>query len=416
MEKSVKYANEALKRFGIRGIIRIVARISWFILPFAIWVQLYSYLGQTYYVAILLIPMVAFMVFYVVFLSLMFIQTTQLYKKLMEHISSAKRLFDNPQDIKSEKNFREECSKLIAPYLYYTHMSALVFAEFPRAFGVKGRAIIRFFQIFVTFYFGYLIIVIFENNQLFFKQFWNDVSPSIPYLTEANSVLAPFFQNPIPSTVLIFLISLLFTGVIPRRGYMSYSLFAWEIINDSFSLVGRIMYLATSLIELRWYIEKRSKTLEYAPFTFPNSLPLILQNSVMNIENRECRVTRWSYMVKGTGDINALKQVIIAQNDIPLLVKFFCANAQPEDALKKITEAKPVLCVGIIDDKCGIVCKIEFDAYERIFRGEFIFDNRHVKEEFESIARIEINKQKELKGQLPPNVMEIISKFGEAND
>jgi len=44
-----------------------------------------------------------------------------------------------------------------------------------------------------------------------------------------------------------------------------------------------------------------------------------------------------------------------------------------------------------------------------MFRGVFAFDNRHIKNQFKSIAEIEIAEQKILKRQLPSNLIDIIS-------
>jgi hypothetical protein len=174
--------------------------------------------------------------------------------------------------------------------------------------------------------------------------------------------------------------------------------------------------IAAFLIGLPWVVGKRGRTLTYAPFTFPTSLPAIIQESVLKIENRECNVSKWSYIVSDEGNIDNLKAIIYAQKDIPWIIRILCITADRRFAFKKISESKPILYMGTIGTRCGIVGIVEYDPHEKMFRASFSFDNRYVKEYFKSVAEIEIGEQKKLKGQLHPNISELISKLGVDKD
>jgi hypothetical protein len=227
-----------------------------------------------------------------------------------------------------------------------------------------------------------------------------------------NSVLLAFFQNPIPTTALVFLLSLPTVVPIVKSMRLGYPLSAWEIVSDSFSVFTRIMLVAAFLLCLPWIVEKKSRTLNFAPFTFPTSLPAIIQDSVLRIENKVCNVSKWSYVVDNKGDIEELKEIICAQKDIPWLLRLLCLQADSASALNRIVESKPVLYLGTIDARCGIVGRIQYDSREKMFWGQFCFDNRHAKEYFKSVADIEIGEQKKLRGQLHPSISELIGKFG----
>lgn len=256
-------------------------------------------------------------------------------------------------------------------------------------------------------------MVLLGINQHLLNQVWTNIYPHIPYFSEITSVLQPFFQNPIPSTALVFLISLFSNiSIFPaRRGYTTYSAIIVDVAYDSFSIFNRMLVFTTYVANLPGQIERRSKALHYEPFTFPTSLPLIIQKSIRNIENKECNVTQWSYLVNDVKDIEALKNIIYMQKDIPIIVRTMCRGADARTALKVISESRPILYLGTIDNRCAVVGRIEWDSYKKLFRGQFFFDNQHVRNEFKSIAEVEISEQKKLKQQIPSNLIDLIKKL-----
>jgi len=415
VEKGLKYAAEAVRKFGIRKILKALSELSWFFLPFLIWIQIYQYLGQSYFVDVLAMAGIVILLLFIAFVSLFCVQLARLDKKLMKYVEHAKTIFTEPLDIESEKKFRQECNMFIIPYLHYPSFITAGTISIFRGFGIFRRVVTRLLQITIHSYVSYSIVVFIIINQPFFNQIWAHIFSSIPYLSQTTVALLPFlrpfFHNRIPSTGLIFLFSLYFTTSIVRRGYATYSGIIWDILYDSFSIFNRILFVVATLSTLPWDIERRSKALKYEPFTFPTSLPLVIQQSVRNIENIECNVTKWSYLVEHEKDIEILKYVISVQKAIPMVIKFFCMRADSSVALKRIRESKPILYLGTIGDRCAIMGRIEYDSYRKIFRGKFFFDNRYIRNEFKSIAEIEIDEQKKLKRQLHPNLIRLLRKL-----
>lgn len=375
-----------------------------------IWVQIYQYLGPSYFVVSWAILGIVIYLAYVGFVSLLIVQMTQVKYKLTRHVEYAKSTFDNPRDPKSEENFRQECSKFIIPYLHAPLVFPSGITGVFRAIGLLRRIFLGFLQIVLHFYVSYSIVVLLVTNQLFLNQVWTHVSSNIPYLPEITVAFLPFFQNPIPSTALVFLLSLYSLISPARRGYITYSDLVCDVLCDWFSIFSRFLYAAL-LISFPWIIETKNRTLKYEPFTFPTDLTLIIQKAIKNIENKECNVTKWTYLVKDERDIDTLKYMIYTQEDIPFFVRIMCQQADSRLALKKINESNPILYLGTIDNRCAVIGTIEYDSYEKIFSGVFSFDNLHVKKYFKSIAEIEINDQKKLKRPLPNNLKDLICKL-----
>jgi len=412
MENALKHIYDVIIKIGLRKTASIISGIFWFVLPFAVWIQIYENLGRGFFIRVVAFPAIFIGLIYFVIVSLFTVQMAHLDRKLMKRIGSAKSLFDNPQDPESEKNFREECHKFVVPYLHYSHVYAFGLIGLSRGSTLARKVATCLFQTCLVFYLSYSTMTFFIEYESFLSQTWFSLSKYIPYSSEMGVVLLPFFQNPILSTFLVFLFSLLTTVPLFRRLHLGYQSCVREIINESFSVFTRVLLVAAFLIGLPWMVGRRGRTLNYAPFTFPTSLPAIIQESVLKIENKECNVSKWSYIVSNEGDIETLKAIIYAQKDIPWIIRVLCLIADPGFAFKEISKSKPILYMGTIDARCGIVGRIEYDPYEKMFRSQFSFDNRYVKEYFKSVAEIEIGEQKKLKGQLHPNISELIGKLG----
>jgi len=414
VEKGLKYTVEAVKKFGVRTILGALSGLAWFFLPFIVWVQIYQYLGQSFFVGSWAIPGIVILLFQVVFLSSFSVQLIRLDKKLMKHVEHAKSVFADPSDLKSEENFRQECNKFIVPYLHYPRLFPSGFHAVFGGFGSLRRVVFLLLQALGASYLSYALMVFLTTYQSFLGQICTRAFSSIPYLLKTADSLLPyfssFFQNPIPSTALIFLISLYSTSSFLRQGFATYLDFVLNILIDSFSIAAKVSFLGASLASLPWLIKERSSTLKYEPFTFPISLPLIIQQSVRNIENKECNVTKWAYLVKDESDIERLKYAILSQKDFPSLAKLICSRADSEVALDSIRKAQPILYLGIIENRCSIIGRIRYDPFEKMFRGSFRFDNQHVRKQFKSIAEMQIVEQKRLKQQLPTILTGLLDK------
>jgi len=152
VEKGAKYAAEAIKKFGLRKIFGALSHLSWFILPFIVWIQIYQYLGQSFFVVEWAVIGLFVLLIFFVFFALFSVQLTHLDKKLMRHIEHAKGVFNAPSDPKSEESFLKECHMFIIPYLHYSRMAISGVVGIFRGFGLRGRIVMRFLQIVVHFY------------------------------------------------------------------------------------------------------------------------------------------------------------------------------------------------------------------------------------------------------------------------
>lgn len=89
----------------------------------------------------------------------------------------------------------------------------------------------------------------------------------------------------------------------------------------------------------------------------------------------------------------------------------YCLRASNEDILKTINETKPILYLGIVDNRCAIVGRVIRDEKEKIYHANFYFDNIYVKDMFKSIADIQIETQKKLTSKIPYTVAEAVKKL-----
>jgi len=413
VEKGFKYSSEAVKRFGLRGVLKIVSTFSWFLLPFLIWIQIYRYLGKGYFLFFRGIPGLIISLVFIVILSLLFVNLNSLHERLMKHIEHAKDVFDNPADPKSEENFRTECHKFIVPYLYFPDVFLFGFSGVLREISMLGKVFLRFLQILFNLYLSYSVMVFLTTNKAYFNQIRAYVSSLVPVSSELALFFQLFLENPIFLIALLFLLSLysnFFVSYV-RQGYSTYSRVFWDFTCDLVSVYMRVILLGACALGLPWYIRKKINSLTYKPFTFPVNLPLLIQKSVWNIEGKNCKVTRWSYVLEHENDIEILKQMIYLQEDIPYIIRAFSLGAEPRRAVNLIKAAEPTLYLGTMNKRCVILGRVEYVPLERLFRAEFFFDNRYIREEFKSIAEIEIDEQKKLKPRLPKHLVDVISKL-----
>lgn len=413
MEKMLyHFAERVLRKFGVTILFKAVSVISWFFIPFLIWIQIYQLLGPNYFVSSwLAILGIVILIFYVIFTGLSLIQGTLLDIKLMKYIEYAKNIFSDPKDPESEKKFRIECSKFTVPYLHLPPMLRFSFRGYLSGLGTRFHvfrvAITPIIHIGVS----YLLIVAFIHYQPFLTQMWINLVSEVEFLSKVNYVLQFFARNIILLTIIAFCFSLFYFPLSLRKAHLTFRNVVFETLCDIFSIFTRCTALGILIISSPWILKMRRRRLTFEPFTFPTSLPLIFQKSVYNIEHRICNVTKWSYIVKDEDDIAFLKKIIYQQTDIPLLIRWLCLQVNTQDALKSINESKPILYLGIIDNRCAIIGRITYMPDKKIFRAEFTFDNQFVKNEFKSIAEIEINEQKKLKELLPTKLSELISKL-----
>lgn len=408
MDKVFEYTKKVVEKFGVVGVLKIISWFFWFFLPFIVWVCIYRVFGQSYFVAAWAIPGIVVILAYIAITSLILVQVVRLDKKLMKHVEYTKSLFDKPDDPEAERNFRQECNKFIVPYLHYFPMVRFSLA------GVLGDfKILHLVAIPLQAYLSYSVMVFFVINKSFFMHLGTIVSSNVPYLETINFALQPLIQNLPLLAALVFILSLYALISMIRGLHISRLGAIIETASNVFFFLRQILLPATFLISSPWTIQKRNRTLYFKPFTFPTQLPLIIQTSIRNIENKDCNVTKWSYLVKDEEDINILKRVISEQKDIPGLIKTLCQATNVQDALKSIDEIRPTLFLGTIDNRCAVAGRIEYDPEKKIFIAGFSFDNQYVKDAFRSIAEIQIQEQKKLKGELLSKLIDLIGNLRE---
>lgn len=415
MEKGLSYGSKAVKKFGFRGILDIISLASWFLLPFVIWLQIYNHIGQGYFILILAAPALVLIIPCFVYFIIQFGRILNLDRKLMRHVEHAKEVFDDPADSNTEQNFRQECNKFILPYLYYPKMVIFGISNLmPTKLNIRGRVIVRLLSAIIVVYTSYAMFVFIITNQSYFNHIWTFLAPVVPYSHEITFAGRTFLQNPMVAISLLFLLSLYSHSAISyvRKGIVTYSAIFWDVVLDVFSIFLRLLNAIVLLSIVPFLLKRKGYSLKYEPFTFPTKLPLVIQKSVWNIERVICNVTEWSRVVSNEKDIEELKMMIAERKEIPSLIRFLALKANPRKILNLVGERNPTLYLGTIDKRCSVLARVEYDQDERMFRAMLVFDNQHVRDEFKSIAEIEIGEQKKIKEQLPTSLKGAMRQLG----
>ena len=134
----------------------------------------------------------------------------------------------------------------------------------------------------------------------------------------------------------------------------------------------------------------------------------IIQQSVKNVEQTECQVTVWQYEVDSIEDVQQLRDLINKNADFHLSYSFISQRATNEKILERINETKPLLYLGIINNRCAIVGTITHSKEERLLKAKFFFDNWRVKDMFKSMVDIQTEEQKKLSSKIPNNLAEVV--------
>lgn len=414
IQRAINFA----KQFGVRRPLKVISIISWFSIPFLIWLGIYRFLGQEYFVSSWLTMLgIGFLAAFILPLSLVIVNLFVLENRLMGHIEHAKDVFSSPDDPDSEKKFRLECHKFIVPYLYLPRLFLSgISAFFGKGIRLREKIIQRVVEVIATFWLSYSVMVFLIYNQNYLRQVYFHVAPYIPGLSQ----FAGFFvHNLIFLIAVVFLLSLYSDPVLQtvRKPYMGFSK-AMSARNYSINLVSvssRVLSLVSIAISMPWYIKRREKSLKYAPFIHSIDLPLIIEKAVYDIKGKRCSTSKWSYVIKDEKDIEILKKTVLQREEIPSLVRFIIERAAPDVTLGIVRIAEPTLFLGTIDEKCAILGRMEYNPDERIHEIKFFFDNRHLKSRFKSIVDTEIKEQERLKERLPTDLKEIISKLKRGN-
>jgi hypothetical protein len=348
----------------------------------------------------------------VAWMAFIVIQMVRFKGKLFKHVENAKRLFNNPTDQEAEIKFRNECHKSIIPYLYSSHLIQFGIGNLFTVKSISRKIITTTIQLLITLYISYSLFVLLIKNSTLLSQISVTIFPHIPYYYEIQPIFLFAIQNLVATTILLFLISLYFYSNLIRQVSLSIGNAAQGLIVDPLSLLSRAVGVGSILLPLPWIISNMQNSSNIVPFTLSsNNLVETIQKAVQNITQKDCNVIKFSYEIENEKDIDSLKYIISKENNVPSLIKIVCLNADPKKALKRICEAQPLLYLGLIDNRCAIMCSIEYDAKRKVYKAFLTFDSVYLKTEFQSIVKNVISEQKTLKRDLPKDIEELIKKL-----
>ncbi len=249
------------------------------------------------------------------------------------------------------------------------------------------------------------------NNQSFSNSMLDALSPLWTYLAPLDRISLVIYQNIFPISFVVFFFCTYFS-VRMYKEVFGFPDGVFHVIGDYFSVFFRVLTAGTMFFSSPWSIRERIRSLHYSPFTFQSMTTIeIIKKSVDVIEQTQCQVTVWQYEMDNIADIEQLKKMILERKEIPSYMRSYVLQASNEAILKSINETKPILFLGLVDNRCAVVGRVRRDDKERIYRAIFSFDNRYVKDMFKSIADVQIETQKKLSSKIPYTIAEVVKEL-----
>lgn len=400
---------KTIKRYGLRKVITLVSGISWYIVPFLVWYEVYLIAGTSFFNPLLSIPGQLAMLGITMFFAFLFSSMLNYELKLMKKVEYLNALFEDPTDKEAEKRFKSECHRFIVPYLYFGRMTSQGIASVTAFSRVKLAQIIGLFS---TLYFSYSVFTLFVANQQTIIKTATEVSKLLPDIQAQISFL---IENHVYLTIILFLIGLPHGMMLFSKGYGRPRKFMRLLVTleGFYSVSLRLGVAFALLISSPWYIRRKEKWLSYKPFIFPSSLHLTIQKAFHNVGRQPCKVTNWSYTIEDLHDVEELKALIKEDEYIHPVIKAFAVSADSREILDMLRDYSPSIYIGISKNKCAFLGSVRFDPDKGVRIGDFHFDKASLKEEFNNIADIEITEQRKLRTGLgiPEDLKGIVEKY-----
>lgn len=399
-----------IKDYGINKAFKAISFIGWFVFPFAFWFLVYQHFGPTFLTdnTILTISAIACIIYLITLLMVMIptsFQIVRLDTNMMKNVETVKQVFEDPTNQEAEDRLETELSKFIIPYLHYSHTLTSGFFNMSASLSLPKRILLRIFQIFLSSYLSYSLLSFIVRNRQVIDNIILTISQNnlfSGFFEQINPFLQIFIQNPIPSTILAFILTLFFIGMVTRKVAA-----IDENLYEPFSIINKFA-ISISVLAVLPKLGTRKRRYSLKPFTFWTELPLLMKKCVKNITKEECEITQLSYNFKTIDDVKILKRQILNQEDIPKIIRFICQKADCEQALQRITKSEPTLYFATNESKCVVLGRIEYDDEEKVYSAKFTFENEHLKKEFKDISENQRKEQKRLKTQLPKELSQLL--------
>ena len=373
---------------------RLVPEISWFILPFLIWIEIYWLLGQSFFILLSFWPLIIFIsigILVVIASMISFwwitIRLWGLEFRLMKQVESVKDVFNKPADPDLEKKLWIDCEKFLLPYIYYP---GFFLSGYPRLFYGHKKARI-FSYLFSTTLFllaSYWIVTFLINNQNYLSDVYSQISHYIPI--EISQIGGFLVHNPPFLILSLIILSFWHDRIIKDtvKGRIKFSRlpFTSHGFDILFSVSHRVIKFFNLVTTLFWRIKREEKSLKYEPFIFYTDIPSIIKKSFYAVEREECKVSVLKYPVVDEKSINKLRQMILESRDLSFFIKFPTPWARPDEILNKVKDMEPTIFLGTVKDRCVVFGKLEHDSIEHIWVLNLFFANKHVRKVFKSTA------------------------------
>jgi len=396
---------QILKKIGLLRILKTISAIAWFILPFLVWENIRQSIGNVYFRVTWGIPGIALLLFGAALAGLQVYLVRSYEFRLMKRVEHARNMFDNPADPENEIKFRRECENFIAPYAVAEPMAMA---------GIRGLPILsthsKIYNLswIINLYLSYSLFALIGFLHDYIRQ-------AILFISSLHYFFPTFFewmfQNWFLFIIATLLLSLYYDPIVALRDLWPSKSQIPLYVRGLFNLEGRVNLLSGELAKIPALVKELKYVARYRPFVDPQTLPIIVQRAVQNIEERSCNVSRWEEVVDEE-HIKEHKDMFMKDPRVPWIAKIVVRWASPRDILKNIQESRPLLYLGTVENRCVFLGLIQYDNRAKLRVAKFYFDNTNIRGEFMLIMKEEVKRQRKVESAVAPSLREIMEKIG----
>jgi len=399
-----------VKEIGLTKAVSIISFLAWFLLPFWIWYIAFRLLGNGIFVFNIAVIGIVLSFAESIFLATQMVFWRHHEFGIMKFVEKAGILFRDPGDKSKAEEFKDECRKFILPFTHHLSFSLSAIHA-----GMRKRVVsIRFaLSKLWRLYWAYSIatfLVVFRKELHGLFDFLRPVIIQIPYVQALTDwsyhnlwiVLALLWVSSLYHDSLIRL-----TQSSKRLGVSRYRLLLVHLLS-TYDPVPRMVLFWWGPLLIPTFFAERARAVIYDPFVDPLTLPRIVQKTVLNVEGKNCDVTRWNESIETPSDVDRIKELTWKDRKAPFLLRMLAKMSQTEDLLERIKEAQPMTYVGIVGDRCVFLGHVVYNPIRRIRQARFYFDTTYLKKEFLLIFQGEAEKQRAIERELPSQFKEWI--------
>lgn len=398
----------ALRQFGFSAVAKLLMTIGWFAAPFCFWATIDKIGGDRFFVLIIAIPGLLYVLIGCVLTGAQVHNLAYFEFSLMRRVEHCGQIFQNPADADVAKRYSEECEKLVLPYVYHY---PLVMSGGMRELIASKRIVVPT-QV-MGLYGSYSVFTVLVLYQASTRALLASAM-TVPQVSSVVTLLLPWANdNPLWILLLLGIASLCFDTYwvfrfTKREGVPLYKMaLIWplSLLRSDY----RLMTLSAQIGRIPTYM-RRDQIARYKPFVCPSTLPQVIQQAVVNIEERACSVTCFSQRLENEGEVQRVVKLFKEDPRIPRLLKFLVPKNTGQ--IMEMTEkSHPVFYLGTLNDRCLMIANIIYNPHEKAREGFFYFDNAHIRNEFKQIMTKEIEKLRVVMVGVPSAIEDILERM-----